>query len=153
LVLPPAPSVPVAAPAVVNAASNATTGSKRHHVMLVDDEPHVAHTMERLLRRDHDITVALCGADALAEIAAGTQFDVIVSDVMMPNMTGIELLQELRRIAPGQAARLIFLSGGAFTAQAREQLAQLGVLQLEKPVTTKELRASILRIARGSAQP
>jgi CheY-like chemotaxis protein len=109
--------------------------------------------MERLLRRDHDVTVALCGEDALAEVAAGTRFDVIVSDVMMPNMTGIELLEELRRIAPSQAARLIFLSGGAFTTQAREQLAQLGVLQLEKPVTTKELRASILRIASGSAQP
>jgi len=64
----------------------------------------------------------------------------------------IELFEELRRIAPGQAERLIFLSGGAFTAQAREQLAQLGALQLEKPVTTKELRASILRIANGPAR-
>jgi len=108
--------------------------------------------MERLLRRDHDITVALCGDEAIAHITAGTWFDVIVSDVMMPNMTGIELLEQLRRIAPGQADRLIFLSGGAFTAQAREQLAGLGVLQLEKPVTAKELRASIVRIASGTAQ-
>ena len=86
-------------------------------------------------------------------LAGGTEFDVIVSDVMMPNMTGIELLEELRRIAPAQAARLIFLSGGAFTAQARDQLAELGVLQLEKPVTAKELRASISRIASGTTPP
>jgi CheY-like chemotaxis protein len=114
--------------------------------MLVDDEPQVAHTMERLLRRDYDVTVALCGKDALAHIASGTRFDAIVSDVMMPNMTGIELLEELRRIAPDQARRLIFLSGGAFTARTRERLDELGVLQLEKPVTAKELRIQLRRL-------
>jgi PAS domain S-box-containing protein len=148
VVLPAAASVPASAPAKPEAASSAPA-RKRHRVMLVDDEPQVAQTVERLLRRDHDVTVALCGKEAIAHIASGSEFDVIVSDVMMPNMTGIELLEELRRIAPAQAARLIFLSGGAFTAQARDQLAQLGVLQLEKPVTAKELRASISRIANG----
>jgi len=71
----------------------------------------------------------------------------------MPNMTGIELIEELRRVAPDQASRLIFLSGGAFTAQTRERLDQLGVLQLEKPVSARELRASILRIAHGTKPP
>ncbi|HEY0989033.1 MAG TPA: ATP-binding protein [Kofleriaceae bacterium] len=153
VVLPPASAVPAIAPAASETTAGAATEHKRHRVMLVDDEPQVAHTMERLLRRDHDITVALCGDEALAHITAGERFDVIVSDVMMPNMTGIELLEQLRSIAPGQAERLIFLSGGAFTAQAREQLASLGVLQLEKPVTAKELRASIVRIASGTALP
>jgi CheY-like chemotaxis protein len=115
--------------------------------MLVDDEPQVASTMERLLRRDYDITVALCGKDALEHITRGVRFDAIVSDVMMPNMTGIEFLDELRRVAPDQAERLIFLSGGVFTAQARGQLDNLGAVLLEKPVTAKELRASVTRIA------
>jgi YesN/AraC family two-component response regulator len=69
---------------------------------------------------------------------------------MMPNMTGIELLEELQRIAAAQAQRLVFLSGGAFTAHARERLEQLGVTQLEKPVTAKELRACIVRIVSES---
>ena len=46
-----------------------------------------------------------------------------------------------------QAQRLIFLSGGVFTAQTRERLAQIGAPQLEKPVTVKELRAWVTRIA------
>src|SRR5439155_22726175 len=115
---------PDAAPA--SEAVAASNGHKRHRVMLVDDEPHVAHTMERLLRRDYDITVALCGRDAIDHIHRGARFDAIVSDVMMPNMTGIDLIEELQRVAPDQARRLIFLSGGVFTAQTRERLDQIG---------------------------
>jgi PAS domain S-box-containing protein len=129
----------------------AAAGSQRHRVLLVDDDPRVAATMERLLRRDHDISIALCGRDALDLIDRGARFDAIVSDVMMPNMTGIELLEELRRIAPCQAQRLIFLSGGAFTAQTRERLGVLGVPQLEKPVGARELRACVLRVATEAA--
>ena len=123
------------------------SASRRARVMLVDDEPQVAHTIERLLRRDYDITVALCGQEAMEHIARGARFDAIVSDVMMPNMTGIELIEELRRVAPDQAQRLIFLSGGVFTAQTRERLDQTGAVQLEKPVTARELRAHVMRVA------
>ena len=121
---------------------------QRGRVMLVDDEPLVAQTIERLLRRDYDITIARCGREAIDRIAAGGRFDAIVSDVMMPNMTGLELIEELQRVAPDQAQRLIFLSGGVFTAQTRERLEQIGVPQLEKPVTAKELRACVNRVLR-----
>jgi CheY-like chemotaxis protein len=114
--------------------------------MLVDDEPLVAQTIERLLRRDYDITIARCGKEAIDHIVAGGRFDAIVSDVMMPNMTGIELVEELQRLAPDQAQRLIFLSGGVFTPQTRERLEQIGAPQLEKPVTAKELRACVKQL-------
>ena len=146
LVPPPAPE-PSVARSAPRAVVNGSDGHRRRRVMLIDDEPQVAQTMERLLRRDYDVTVALCGKDALAQIASGLRFDAIVSDVMMPNMTGLELLDELQRMAPDQAARLIFLSGGAFGAQTRERLEALGVVQLDKPITAKDLRASIQRIA------
>ncbi len=89
----------------------------------------------------------MCGKDALALIAQGARFDAIVSDVMMPNMTGIELIEELQRIAPDQAQRVVLLSGGAFTAQTRERLAKLGAPQLAKPITAKQLRDCVLQIA------
>jgi PAS domain S-box-containing protein len=140
LAAPPAPAIaPAAAPSVAVA--------RRHRVMLVDDEPQVAQTIERLLRRDYDVTIALCGRDALDHITRGARFDAIISDVMMPNMTGVELIEELQRLAPDQAQRLIFLSGGAFTAHTRERLEQIGAPQLAKPVTIKELRAWVTRIA------
>jgi CheY-like chemotaxis protein len=152
VVLPPAADLPAAPPAAASEGDPAGDKQRRHRVMLVDDEPQVAHTMERLLRRDYDVTIALCGQDALDHITKGVWFDAIVSDVMMPNMTGIELLEQIQRVAPEQAARLVFLSGGAFTAQTRERLEQLGVLLLEKPVTAKDLRATVFRIATESAE-
>jgi CheY-like chemotaxis protein len=85
--------------------------------------------------------------DAIDHIARGARFDAIVSDVMMPNMTGIELIEELQRMAPDQAQRLIFLSGGVFTAQTRERLDQIGAPQLEKPVRAQELRDWVVRVA------
>jgi CheY-like chemotaxis protein len=121
--------------------------------MLVDDEPLIVQTIERLLRRDYDVTTALCGRDALTEIARGVRFDAIVSDVMMPNMTGIELVEELQRSAPDLVRRLILLSGGAFSGQVRERLDALGVPQLEKPVTADELRACVMRVAAESDAP
>jgi two-component system cell cycle sensor histidine kinase/response regulator CckA len=153
VVLPPAADLPAAPPAAASDADAQSSRQRRHRVMLVDDEPQVAHTMERLLRRDYDVTIALCGKDALDHITNGIWFDAIVSDVMMPNMTGIELLEHLQRVAPAQSARLVFLSGGAFTAQTRERLDQLGVLLLEKPVTAKDLRATVLKIASEAAPP
>jgi CheY-like chemotaxis protein len=125
----------------------------RRRVLLVDDEPLVAQTMERLLRRDYDVTTAMCGQEAIAHIASGSRFDAIVSDVMMPNMTGIELLEQLQQVAPDQAPRLIFLSGGAFTPRTRERLDELGALQLEKPVSAKDLRACVLRVVNAGRAP
>jgi PAS domain S-box-containing protein len=153
VVLPPAPDQPATRPPTTAFAEAEPTARRRKRVMLVDDEPLVAHSIERLLRRDYEITVALCGQDAIDHIARGARFDAIVSDVMMPNMTGIELLEELQRSVPDQAQRLIFLSGGAFTAQTRERLDQLGAPQLEKPVTARELRACLVRIVRDADSP
>ena len=149
VVLPPAEHQPVAPPPAT-APPSELPARRRQRVMLVDDEPLVANSIERLLRRDYEVTIARCGQDALDHITRGVRFDAIVSDVMMPNMTGIELLEELQRLAPDQAARLIFLSGGAFTAQTRERLDQLGAPQLEKPVTANELRACLIRIVRDA---
>jgi nitrogen-specific signal transduction histidine kinase/CheY-like chemotaxis protein len=147
VVLPAHREAVVAEPEPARGAAAPAAPRRRHRVMLVDDEPQVAHTIERLLRRDYDITVALCGQDALDHITRGARFDAIVSDVMMPNMTGLELIEELQRLAPDQAQRLIFLSGGVFTAQTRERLDQIGVPQLEKPDTARELRDCVTRVA------
>jgi PAS domain S-box-containing protein len=137
LVLPAAPAVPVAAVVPTIASVAGVDPPRRYRVLLVDDEPLVAQTIERLLRRDYDITIAQYGREAVDLINDGHWFDAIVSDVMMPNMSGVELIDELRRIAPPQADRLVFLSGGAFTTQLRERLDELGVQQLEKPVTAR----------------
>jgi CheY-like chemotaxis protein len=126
---------------------------QRLRVLVVDDEPLVSDMLTRVLRKDHEVIAVPCGRDALEQITGGAWFDAIVSDVMMPNMTGIELLDELARIDPAQAGRLIFLSGGVFTPETRARLDSLGTLQLEKPISPKELRQAVMSVARGEASP
>jgi len=142
----PAAAVPdaIAAPA---ARSEPAKPAQRLRVMVVDDEPLVTEMLERVLRRDHDVVAVSCGRAALDQVSAGIWFDAIVSDVMMPNMTGLELLEALVKLAPAQAKRLIFLSGGVFTQETRRRLAELGTLQLEKPINTKDLRRSVMSVA------
>jgi CheY-like chemotaxis protein len=68
---------------------------------------------------------------------------------MMPNMTGIELFDRLQVIAPEQATRVIFLTGGVFTPQTQTRLEAAGNPQLQKPVTAQELRACVADIVDG----
>jgi CheY-like chemotaxis protein len=62
---------------------------------------------------------------------------------MMPVMTGMELHEQLRRTAPDQADRIVFLTGGAFTPRARAFLDEVPNPRLEKPFALQTLRALI----------
>lgn len=65
-------------------------------ILLVDDDPHVLKSLLRVLQSaGYDVTTATNGADAVAH-AAKSRFDVILSDISMPNMDGIQLLREVR---------------------------------------------------------
>jgi PAS domain S-box-containing protein len=152
VVLPPSAGVAALASPTAPAEVRGRAGP-RPRVLLVDDEPMVVQTMARLLRRDYDIATAACAKEAIEHVTGGLWFAAIVSDVMMPNMTGIELLEELQRLAPAQAQRVILLSGGAFTAQTAGRLAELGVLQLAKPVSAQDLRACLARVIGAGPPP
>ncbi|HET9626693.1 MAG TPA: ATP-binding protein [Kofleriaceae bacterium] len=150
VVLPPAP---VPEPAVARVATPSQSPvAHRLRVLVVDDEPLVSDMLARVLRKDHEVVAVACGRSALDQIEGGTWFDAIVSDVMMPNMNGIELLDALVQLDPVQANRLIFLSGGVFTPETRARLDALGTLQLEKPISPKELRSAVMSVARGELQ-
>jgi CheY-like chemotaxis protein len=144
VVLPPAPPAPVPPP--TSTAATGPAGARRHRVMIVDDDPRVAQAIARMLHREHDLTVVSCGAEALERVTAGERFDAIVTDVMMPNMTGVELFDRLEHEAPDQAVRVIFLTGGVFTPQTQTRLEAAGNPQLHKPVSTQELRACVAKL-------
>jgi two-component system, NtrC family, sensor kinase len=86
---------------------------------------------------------------SLARIADGERFDAILLDVMMPEIRGMEVYERLHVLAPDQARRTIFLTGGAFSARACEFVDRVPNPQLEKPVDTHTL----LAVVAGLAQP
>jgi CheY-like chemotaxis protein len=86
------------------------------------------------------------GKEALALIASGERFDAILSDLMMPEVTGMEIYDELSRLALYQAKRMIFLTGGAFTEKARAFLERVPNPRVEKPFEV----ANILAVVAGA---
>jgi CheY-like chemotaxis protein len=79
--------------------------------------------------------------DALGRLEAGERFELLLCDVMMPQMSGPEFHAELGRLAPEQASRVVFVTGGAFTATAAAYLEQVGARTVEKPFEAETLRA------------
>ena len=89
------------------------------------------------------MTLASTAGDARERILSGEQYDVILCDLMMPQMTGMDLHGELLRLAPEQASRMVFLTGGAFTPDARAFLDGVPNQRIEKPFDTQHLRAIV----------
>ncbi len=116
---------------------------RRGRILVVDDEPAIGKAVQRILAAEHEVVTIGSPADALKRIGDGEQFDVILCDLMMPQMTGMELHDHLSRVAGEQANRMIFLTGGAFTIRARTFLDKVPNQRIEKPFDALHLRALI----------
>jgi len=114
-------------------------------VLIVDDEPGVGRALRRALR-GHDVTVVESGNAALSACEASA-FDVILCDLMMPEMDGISLYEHLGERDPELLPRVVFITGGAFTARGREFVKNVENPTLDKPVDLSELRQVVRRVA------
>ena len=121
--------------------------SRRAVILVVDDERSVGLMLRRRLG-EHDITAVGSARAALAALATGARFDVILSDLMMPEMSGMELYDELRRVYPDVAERVVFMTGGAFTHAAQAFLERVPNQCLEKPFSVATVRAAIRRLVK-----
>ena len=139
-VLLPAATVVATPPPPSYGSAPSSAPARRGRVLVVDDEPMVAHAVQRTLEAQHDVLVVNRAQDALDMLRAGERFDVIFCDVMMPNVTGIDFFKEVRTLAPSELDKIVFLTGGAFASQARQFLEAIPNLRLDKPFTPDELR-------------
>ncbi len=114
----------------------------RSRVLLVDDDPLVLTAVKRILR-GHDVSSIQDSREALSLLQADGGFDLILCDLMMPNFSGIELYEVLKKTAPHLLSRIVFLTGGAFTPQSREFLDRLQSPYIEKPFDPDALLALV----------
>ncbi|MBI3890856.1 MAG: response regulator [Candidatus Wallbacteria bacterium] len=117
----------------------------RARILLVDDETLILHVLKRVLHRDHEVFCSTGARPALGWIEAGERYDLILCDLMMPDVTGMEFFAELQRFAPTLCERVVFMTGGAFTPGARGFLQQTRNLCLEKPIDPPELEALVAK--------
>jgi PAS domain S-box-containing protein len=117
-------------------------------VLIIDDEPLILGALRRAFAGDYRITCVSDARQALSRLASGERYDVVLCDLMMPEMSGMDVYAELARVAPDQLERMIFLTGGAFTTRAREFLEQVPNARIEKPIDFQNLRALMKNLLR-----
>jgi len=118
---------------------------------VVDDEPLVAESLRLVLSSEFSVDVAVDPRQAVDRIAAGESFDVILCDVMMPVLDGIEVRRRVEAIDEGQAARIVFVTGGILLPHVRSLLESVPNAWIEKPIDLDGLRELVRRRARANA--
>jgi two-component system NtrC family sensor kinase len=117
--------------------------SRAQTILVVDDEPSVIRGLTRLLRRDgHTVDTAPNGRLALARLQERT-YDVILSDLRMPELDGSGLYQALAQQYPDLHQRFVFLTGDTVSSETMAFFAQTGVRWLTKPFRAAEVRRAI----------
>jgi PAS domain S-box-containing protein len=110
-------------------------------VLVIDDEPLLANMIARTIGNEHRLTLVGSAEEALALVDSGKRYDVILSDLMMRGLTGMDLHAALLKHHPEQARRMLFLSGGAFTREGVDFLQLMMRRHLAKPFSPEQLRA------------
>lgn len=118
----------------------AVGGAQR--ILVVDDEPEICALLREWLA-GYTVVTAKSGREALALIALGERFDLIVCDLMMGDLTGMDVHA---RLAGGEdAPRFLFTTGGTYTERATRFVESLDVEPLHKPVGREELLRAVDR--------
>jgi signal transduction histidine kinase len=118
--------------------------ARRARVLVIDDEPLITRVLQKGLAR-HDVVIASEARAALARIERGETFDVILCDLMMPDISGIDVHTYLSRAYPAVAARMVFMTGGAFTSSAKQFLSKVPNERIDKPFSMASVKQLIER--------
>jgi signal transduction histidine kinase len=135
-VLPPAHGQATEAASV----SCSVSQGRRGRILVVDDEKMLGVTIQRILSGEHEVTVVTTAREAYQLLSGEGQFDLVLCDLMMPGMSGIDLHTAL---PPDQAKKFVFMTGGAFTEATSRFLAQVSNPSIEKPLKASKLRSLV----------
>jgi PAS domain S-box-containing protein len=142
------PPVRLETPLSVVPSSVAEAEAQGGRMLIVDDEPMILGALRRSFSSDYHVTCVGDGRRALERLRAGERYDVILCDLMMPEMTGMDLFGEMGKLVPDQAERVVFVTGGAFTPRAREFLERVPNARVEKPIDFQNLRLLLRNLRR-----
>ncbi|HET9930030.1 MAG TPA: PAS domain S-box protein [Polyangiaceae bacterium] len=123
--------------------------SKRLRILVIDDEATVGRLLTRILS-GHEVVVETRAGDALVRLKNGEGFDRILCDVMMPETSGVDFYELVKKLRPELLSRILFMTGGAFSARAAAFLAAIPNVTLEKPFDPVLLRATVEKPPPGS---
>ena len=119
-----------------------------YNVIVIDDEPLLVGTVARVLGGGNAVTGETDPAVGLQRILREPHCDAVLCDLMLPGLSGMDIYDRVRMARPGFESRIIFVTGGAYTARARAFLDSVPNPRLNKPFTGAELLAALRALSR-----
>ncbi|MBL9022738.1 MAG: PAS domain S-box protein [Myxococcales bacterium] len=145
VVLPPSRRIPLQTPL----RPRSMPPAKRGRVLVVDDDAAIRRTLTRILAPEHEVISVGSGGEAIDLVADGERFDVVLCDLMMPRVSGDQCWSKVSEIAPDQAARFVFVTGGAVAQTARAFLESTPCPTVDKPFDADHLRRAVRDVMRA----
>lgn len=121
-------------------------------ILVVDDDVLFTRSLKRMLAGAHHVDVAHSGIQAIERLEKDDDYDVVLCDLMMPEMDGVELFDAVVERWPDLVLRLVFLTGGAVTPRAKDFVASIRNVLLDKPIDPDTLLTAIDDVLRINAQ-
>jgi CheY-like chemotaxis protein len=107
--------------------------SGRARVLVIDDDPGVGSTLRAMLEAHHEVRSVEQAREGLRLLLGPDEFDVVFCDLIMPEVSGMDVYCALELHSTDRAARLVFMTGGVFTPEAERFLASVPNRRIEKP--------------------
>jgi PAS domain S-box-containing protein len=138
--------VGVVEPTTTNAVPPSKASAGQRTILIVDDEAEIRDALAEILTgARHRVVTARSGREALERMAA-EHYDVILTDIRMPDIDGRALYQEIERRWPRQLGRIIFVTGDTLASALREFVSQSGRPVIEKPFLPGEVRRIVAEL-------
>ena len=116
---------------------------KTPHILIVDDEPNIVMSLEFLMRKNgFQVGIARNGTEALAAIDH-TPYDLILLDIMMPDVDGLDVCRQLRQRPDRAGTKVIFLSAKSREADVQKGYEAGADLYSPKPFSTRQLMEKV----------
>ena len=124
-----------------------TESGRLSHILVADDEPHIGRIIKMKLEQGpFRVSLAYDGQEALDFINSGEQLDLVLLDLMMPKLSGLDVLRRIREQEKFKSLPCIILTAGGDAKHERDAL-ELGATQfLTKPFSPKKLYALVARL-------
>ena len=113
-------------------------------ILVIDDEPLIANALKRALR-EHDVTIELSGRGAIDRLQTGAAFDLIFSDLFMPDQTGMDVFRWAKANRPDLVDCFVFMTGGLFSVRVHDFLSEVKNDRIEKPFDLQKIRSLVTK--------
>lgn len=124
----------------------------RYHVLIVEDDPFIRKVLRHTLKTDFEVTTQPNGLEAMSWLDQGNPVDIVLTDLQMPHLNGLELIQLIRASSLFQTLPVIVLSSVSDSATRVSCLEQGADDYMTKPFNPIEVKAKILALMRRSAK-